>query len=354
MFLPISKDKAEDAATAASPLFKILPPELRSRIYAYYFESYIVSFTNDEQDILKGILMFMRDQPGAPRPSGLIVFDNKVRLPSFYEGQNFMAYGEGSIWYTGDTLEQQQLRPLLCVSRQVYLEAAPLVVKHAHFSFSRPEILQHAFDQREDTTQQSLSKVSKLMREGKHFCNVTSLQVRFSGPGRRFTCNSAQSLANNLTKNCPKLQQLVVDVSLNDVIDCPAYLPKPWLAEMLWHLRLKQLSIIDSVAATLESGDHEVRTVSYPYIAALKKHCQEYAQTYDSGSANTGTDRMETGNARLRRGDNDGSVLRCSIFGLVWQHVVNTPGQYLLVDRLSKVQNWYCARSGLLMDAFDV
>ena len=82
-----------------------------------------------------------------------------------YDGQMYMVYWEHyevKPDYTSLALGPEPLW-LLCVSRQVYCEAAPLVVSNVHFSFYEPLVLLGALTAQKRVSAEPQFRIPKLM-----------------------------------------------------------------------------------------------------------------------------------------------------------------------------------------------
>ena len=276
MALLISNGRPRKDATASSPFFK-LPAETRSRVYVSYFESHIISITESQSTHPRGALTY---QPTVGPCSSNPVSEagnheslRKRRLPKSYEGQLYMSYsttGDFMKGLTGDVLTSDPVWSLLCASRQVYLEAVPLLTPHVHFSFTGSWLLCAYLTAQQRATRRSCLKFPTLMTARGDFASITSIQVRLSAipPG------STEALGTCIVARLPRLRRFVIDVSMHSVVNAATFLPRPWLADTLWPVCVRPLEFMDSTGLMTECyKDEDARIVMEGYYRLLERHC---------------------------------------------------------------------------------
>ena len=248
--------------------------------------------------------------------------------------------GEGGDLYSGEVLSPSPLSPLLCVCRQVRLEASPFIISNAHFSISNPWVLLESLTTLRRRIDHSQWKIPNLMKERGDFSKITSLQVCM--PYNENNITDVRSLGEALTTKLPKLQRLMIDLSRSEPVRESSYLPKVWLAEMLFPIKVKQMNIVLSTYWF----NNEMRFIAEMYTRVLMRHCQAPADTSPSQTTNSVTDVVDGSDSRLTRDENDGSVLYRAVIDAILREVANCPARVIEKWRLSKAKGQYAAALG--------
>lgn len=336
------------AAIAESSFLKVLPAEIRNRIYAAYFASYIISCANYPNLGSRTYLYNSNPQPiWPPDPEGVLYrmgFFRKRMAPAEYDKQPYMVYSDSlevTDQSTGEYLVSAPISSLLCVCRQVHLEAVPFIIANLHFSFYDPWVLLEALTTQPRSNGQAWV-IPHFLKKKRHFDNITSLQICFEkNTIAEVSIADTRSLGNALSTRMPNLQRLLIDVHLSSVIRSPSCLPKPWLAELLWPIRVRRLCTIDSVEPWDHTKDDEHQLVRHLYKELLVKHYPSPAVPMVTGNTNPTAIVTRGVGCRLGRDEDDGSVLHRAVIDAMLREVARYPGLMILKYCLSKAKELY-------------
>lgn len=149
------------------------------------------------------------------------------------------------------------------------------------------------------------------MKQRNHFRRITSLQVHLAY--RSMNILTARSFGVAIATKMPALERFIVDLALHKLFCHVSCRPKPWLAEMLWPIRVKQLRLINTVAPSTLHPQSHTNMVAEAYSKVLTRHCETIPTSTPPGGNNAKSELTDGSEGRLMADRNDCTVLHSAV-----------------------------------------